>query len=172
MGTLNEDMQLHVLSFISDAPFSTNDKTYTNNINSNQLDDLCESPLTHVLPIVSQHFRTLLRSQQADYLWKESLVRRIKTESFIWKSGILYMIAEWDSSADMSSLNDVNDADLLLNAASKSYKKFLGIDINSTAVNNIYQMLFRSIVSGYLRFEGPVFIMPGNAQLNHLIGLH
>jgi len=170
--TLNEDIQLNILSFISDTPFATTDTTYTNNINENQLIDLCESPLTHVLPLVSQHFRTLLQLVEADYLWKESLIRRIQNEPFIWKEGILSMIAKWDNNAATSStLEDVDDAERILNVASGSYRKFQGVT-NDSVVKDIHQLLFRNIVSGYIRCEGPVFIMEGDAHLNQLLGLH
>merc|ERR1711982_302695 len=97
---------------------------YTIKINLNRSDDSCESPLKHLLPMVSQYFRELLQSQQADYLWKESLVRRMEDEPFIWKNGMLSMIAKWDGNVitTAKSLDDEDDAEVILNAATSSYR--------------------------------------------------
>ena len=167
---LNEDIQLNILSFISDTPFATTDTTYTNNINENQLMDLCKSPLTHTLPLVSKHFRSLLGSKQADYLWKETLVRRIENEPFIWKKGMLSLITRWENNpSTAAALENTDDAEIILNAAYESRQKFYAY---TSPVSNINQLLFRSLVSGYVRLVAPAFIMEGDAQIDNMIALH
>lgn len=175
--SFSEDMQLYIISFISDTPFATADAALnTNNVKETQLIDLCKSPLTHTLPCVSKHFYSLLRSKQADYLWKESLRQRIQNDSYshVWKNGIISLINKWDNNNNNNTstattamtLEDANDAELILNAACKYYQRYHGI-----VSVNINQSLFRSLVSGYIRVTGPVFIMPGYAEMNRLIGL-
>lgn len=167
---LNEDIQLNIISFISDTPFATTDTTYTNNINQNQLLELGLSPLTYILPVVSKHFHSLLKSTQADYLWKESLIRRIENESFIWKNGLMSLITKLENNTETTdSIKDVNDANIILNAAYKSYSDFYGL---TSPVDNINQLLFRNVVCDYVRIVAPVFVMEGDAKIDQVIGLH
>lgn len=169
--SLNEDMQLQIISFISDTPFETLDTTDARNMDENQLIDLCQSTLTHTLPFVSKYFYVLLRSSEGDHLWKESLMRRMqKDNSFTWKNGICALIKKWENdniTAELS-LHHTNDAESLLKVASRSYQKYHGI---AWLENNINQLLFRSVVTGYVRYTGHVFIMPGNAQVGELTAL-
>jgi hypothetical protein len=68
---LHEDLQIFILSFVSEAPFEDPQKP---------------SPLTHVLPYVSKHVRVMCLS---DYLWRMALERLVKKDPFLWVQGLL-----------------------------------------------------------------------------------
>jgi hypothetical protein len=68
---LHEDLQIFILSFISEAPFEDPQKP---------------SPLTNVLPYVSKQVRVMCLS---DYLWRMALERLVKKDPFLWVQGLL-----------------------------------------------------------------------------------
>jgi len=157
---LSDDIQLLVLSFVADAPFKFNGDTLTK--------EDYHSTLTHVLPFVSRHFLSLVRSKQADvFFWREVLLRRIQKEPFLWKEGLRRLISEFEppSSHATTILNDDTCSIDLFNyvydlVASRSQSE------------KIYQNIFKDILTNHIRYSGPVFIMPGEVRLNHVFGLH
>lgn len=69
---LGEDIMVHVLSFVADAPFETNSSHI--------------STLTHCLPLVSKQFHRLVQS--TDCFWKDALFRQATKEPPLWHSGL------------------------------------------------------------------------------------
>lgn len=72
---LHEDLQVFILSFVSQVPFE---------------DPQCRSLLTHTLPYVSHHFHAMC---QSDYLWQEALERLVVKDPALWVPGLLKLVS-------------------------------------------------------------------------------
>jgi len=155
-NNLSDDIQLVILSYVADAPF---------NFTGYRLDDDgFYSSLTHILPLVSLRFRSMVRSRQADcYVWKNILLRRIRDEPLLWKEGARQLIKDMKLS---SAVNETSNDEIFLDEVYNAYSG------NVESSDNIYQAIYRYIVSNYIRYTGPVFYMPGQVRLHHVIGLH
>jgi len=73
---LGEDIIMHVLSFVADAPFEDQKNLGIRNYMAS---------MTHSLPLVSKQFHRLM---QHDNYWREALVRQMKREPRLWKRGL------------------------------------------------------------------------------------
>ena len=72
--SLGEDIMIHILSFVADAPFESNHTvTYA-------------SSLTHGFPLVSKQLRRLAKT---DSFWMDALVRQVVKEPDLWFKGLV-----------------------------------------------------------------------------------
>jgi len=73
-----EGIILNILSFVADVPFESSKSNARSPID-------CHSTLTHVLPLVSKQFHSLVRQ---DDFWRAALLRLIDKEPYLWKEGL------------------------------------------------------------------------------------
>lgn len=170
---LHDDIQLNILSFLSDGPFSM-----SNNIYEMSKESCYRSTLTHVFPLTSRHFSRLLKSSEGDFLWRESLVRRMEYEPFLWCDGVIHVLAKWKVPLLTSNDNDDNEEkeitpDEILEAACKHYNKDPQDKSTKNAVSSrVHFNLFKEIITSYIRITRPVFMMQGETPLNRILTLH
>jgi len=74
---LDDDMMMHIISFIADAPMENTDIRPP------------RGAMTNVLPIVNKKFHAFC---QADYFWQAALKRLCATEPFLWEEGLLRLL--------------------------------------------------------------------------------
>lgn len=141
---LNEDIKMTILSFLADAPFESMPDNYPT------------STLTHDLPQVSQKFRLLASS---DVYWKEAMVRQTKREPFLWKSALDKLRNPHHQQEGCTTTNATTTT--TAQEEKESSPRELVEDAYKNTNHSSYKMLYQNVVTHFLRFKGPVFVMEG-----------
>jgi hypothetical protein len=119
---LGEDIMIHILSFVTDAPF---EKPQTLNY---------ASSLTHGIPLVSKQ---LWKMSKTDTFWMDALVRQMIKEPELWHKGLVRVLAEEGgeelSEAAENARDLVEKARLSLNVSScELYRIILNTEVRFT----------------------------------------
>lgn len=151
---LGEDLMLHVLSFVAEAPFEKRGV------------DSFVAPLTHSLPLVSQQFKRLV--QQNENLWKAALVRQLKKEPLLWYQGLKTL--EGSSSDDDNNNNNTTTEEEPKEEeeGSKDPTKILEKFPDTAS----YFQLYQTVLNTEIRYKGPIFCMNQRLRLGDPYGLH
>jgi hypothetical protein len=120
---LPDDLKMRILSFVADIPLEVPCRPFARPM----------STVTGVLPLVCQEFRELC---QSDYLWKLSLQRMQKCDSFLWGEEILRLLPPGTIPQD-DPLEQVHG--------------LLQLD---------YKSIYRLVLDTLIRFTGPVLFKP------------
>jgi len=152
---LSEELKGTVLSYVADAPLETEYST--------------KSSLTHTLPAVNRQFRALCNGNP---FWKDAVVRMLKNEPELWKTALHNLVRddaeEEGRPSSLGSRNNSNkeSATELVERTHKFLQEHQGHNISS------YKSIYQAVVNHYLRFQGPVFCMPGHVALGQPYALH
>eukprot|EP00591_Stephanopyxis_turris_P014805 CAMPEP_0195538660 /NCGR_PEP_ID=MMETSP0794_2-20130614/49652_1 /TAXON_ID=515487 /ORGANISM="Stephanopyxis turris, Strain CCMP 815" /LENGTH=372 /DNA_ID=CAMNT_0040672667 /DNA_START=558 /DNA_END=1673 /DNA_ORIENTATION=- len=135
---LNDDLQLVILSFVSEDPFGKSSMRS------------CDSPsgtLTHVLPLVSHKYHKL--SYQSDILWMDALHRGlVSDEGNVWESGLRSLLARTRNNENQDSGNtdsteqSSDDSRCVSSSSSLESDLFVVPSPSSTTHNGTQQQLF------------------------------
>lgn len=148
---LHPELQVTILSFIAYAPFETMPEHYP------------KSPLTDELPMISRRFRTMCNS---DILWKDAVIRIAKKEPRLWRAALKDLCINSSSTSSSKSYRDETIAHLV----ERTHRSVQGKRCGDNKC--VYKFIYEQVVTWYLRFKGPVFIMPGQVALGQSYALH
>ena len=155
---LSEELKATVLSYVADAPLETE---YS-----------AKSSLTHTLPAVNRQFRTLCNG---DPFWKDAVVRMLQNEPELWKPALHNLVRDDAEegrpssslgSRDNNSNNNKEESTMELVERTHKFLWEHQRHISS------YKSIYTAVVNRHLRFQGPVFCLPGHIALGQPYALH
>jgi hypothetical protein len=151
-AALGEDIMLHILSFVTDAPFEQPDTlNYA-------------SSLTHAIPFVSKQLQKLAKT---DTFWMDSLVRQIAKEPELWLKGLVSVARQ---SPRGNELSEVAESARELSEVADNTRELVEMVRQSLSISSCD--LYRLILNTKVRFKGPIFCMFQPMKLGHPYGLH
>ena len=169
---LSEDLKATVLSFVADAPFET--VTLPQNYP--------KSNLTHSLPAVNRHFRSLCNG---NLFWKEAVIRMTKQEPDLWTKALRALLR--NNNSNHHYRHKVHHVDVgaaaqppneetvqqLVEDAHQAWRKRQPVKSSDKSSYKVsYKAFYETIVNRHLRFKGPLFFMPGQVALGQEYSLH
>lgn len=127
------------------------------------------STLTHTLPLVNKQFHSICKT--IDELWGICFYRLVKYQPDLWRKSLEHFTESHASILD-SSDNIVHptvpfyQARTLLDKGCRILQKLLSTDEKYTGdKTSIHALLYRHILSHYIRYQLPVFYMPDDLIL-------
>jgi hypothetical protein len=159
--TLQDELQLAILSFVTTAPFEK-DPTVASSP---------ESMLTHTLPLVSKKFHT--QYCNSNLLWRDAIVRQLRYhEPQLWKDALRNLISQCCSEEKPVARKENEESELPDHAAALGLVEQTFQALSQDVGPISYKYLYERVLNEQLRFVGPVFVMAGDVVLGQSFGLH
>jgi len=174
---LSMDLHMYILSFIADSPF----RDFSSTASEAPFESIrYYSTLTHVIPYLCKSIY-----ERRDLLWREALIRNVKTEKFLWEPGILSFLI--NSGVTESKESTLETLDLIRSNDNYDYEYKLihkvcelihrksqeNISASTEPSSSSALSIYRNVVQNYLRHTGPVFHMPSeDVRLGDEFSLH
>jgi len=122
--------------------------------------------LVHVLPFVCKFFQRLCSA--SDSLWFDAIVRLMRAEPDIWRSGVLQVLEEFGENNRAVNSNIYSSDEEAVRVAARTLDQHSHLQ----NWNNSGMRLFRYLVRNHLKISASIFYMPGHVRLNREVGLH
>mmetsp|Transcript_12522 Transcript_12522/g.18377 ORF Transcript_12522/g.18377 Transcript_12522/m.18377 type:complete len:351 (-) Transcript_12522:632-1684(-) len=162
-SALDEEMMMHILSFIADAPLEFTDAS-------------SRGTITGVLPFVNKKINEFCKR---DYFWRAALKRVCVNEPSLWKEGLMQLLPEGTKSTE--GLVDYARKEIPGSTYRSIFQSIFETHIRFTGRK------FREVVATYVSFDShltfilsvpclvglsAVFYMRGMVRLGQAFGLH